>query len=89
MADDACDRRKARAEALRYEPGDNNKDELTGGGAYARFVATEPAPQWPVSTRYVLDYTVPVMGVADVPCECSICAGARRELMDYVRALRA
>ncbi len=84
MADDnAYARRKARAEALRYEPG----DELTG--AYARFVATEPAPQWPVSTRYMFDYTVPVMGAPDVPCECSICTGARRELMDYVRALRS
>jgi hypothetical protein len=80
---DACARRKARAEALRYEPG----DELTG--AYARFVATEPARQWPVSSRYMLDYSVPVMGAPDVPCKCSICTGARRELMDYVRALRS
>ena len=80
MADDnAYARRKARAEALRYEPG----DELTG--AYARFVPTEPAPQWPVSTPY----TVPVMGAPVVPCECSICTGARCELMDYVRALRS
>jgi hypothetical protein len=76
---DACARRKARAEALRYEPG----DELTGGGA------AEPAQQWPVSSRYRLDYTVPVMGAPDVPCKCSICTGARRELMDYVRALRS
>jgi hypothetical protein len=75
--------RKARAEALRCKPG----DELTG--AYARFVATEPAPQWPASTRCMLDYTVPVMGAPDVPCKCSICTGARRELMDCVRALRS
>ncbi len=73
MADDACARQKARAEALRYEPG----DELTG--AYGRFV----------STRYMFDYTVPVMGAPDVPCECSICTGARHELMDYVRALHS
>ncbi len=76
---DACARRKARAEALRYEPGDEQ----------TRFVATEPAPQWPVSLRYMLDYTVPVMGAPDVPCKCSICTSARRELMDYVRALRS
>jgi hypothetical protein len=80
---DACARRKASAEALRFEPG----DELTG--AYARFVATEPALQWPVSTRSMLDYTVPVVGAPDVPCKCSICTGARRELMDYMRALRS
>ena len=82
---DACARRKTMAEALHYEPSDAL---LTG--AYTRFVATEPAPQWPMSaTRYVLDYTVPVMGVPDVPCKCDICAAARLKLMDYVRALRS
>ncbi len=43
------------AALLRYEPTDT-------AGPYARFVSTEPAPQWPVSTRYKFDYSVFVMG---------------------------
>ncbi len=62
------------AALLRYEPTDT-------AGPYARFVPTEPAPQWPVSTRYKFDYLVPVMGTPDVPCVCAVCAGTRSALL--------
>jgi hypothetical protein len=57
------------AALLRYEPTDT-------AGPYARFVPTEPAPQWPVSP-----YSVPVMGTPDVPCVCAVCAGTRGALL--------
>ncbi len=54
------------AALLRYEPTDT-------AGPYARFVSTEPAPQWPVSP-----YSVPVMGTPDdVPCVCAVCVLSR------------
>ena len=62
------------AAILHYEPTDTT-------GPYARFVSAEPVPQWPVSTRYEFDYSVPVMGTPDVQCVCTICAGERSALL--------